>query len=203
MKYLVLLFLFLNLSAQDKYSLRVAHGSAVESDLVEIASGTLKSYPQSLKVSALDAGYLLSENIFDLPIDIYAKAGLSYYDEDSKNTLNNDIYEAVLYLKFYYNLDFFSNRIRFGIGDGFSYTSDILYAEKDSAYNSDNHNTSRLLNYLDLSIDFDLGRLVNYKPLYGTTLGYAIKHRSGIYGLVNNVTHGGSNYNVFYIESNF
>ena len=33
--------------------------------------------------------------------------------------------------------------------------------------------------------------------------GYLLKHRSGIAGLINNVDHGGSNYNAFYIEKKF
>ena len=203
MKYIFLLFLFLNLSAQDKYSFRVAYGGAIDSDLSEITSGTSKPYPYNLQVLALDAGYLLCENTFALPIDTYAKTGISYYDEDTKNTYKDDVYELDLYLKAYYNLNFLSNRVRFGLGSGLSYVTDVLYAERDSALASDNHNTSRFLIYLDLSIDIDLGRLIAHKPLYGTTLGYALKHRSGVYGLVNNVTHGGSNYGIIYIESNF
>jgi hypothetical protein len=39
--------------------------------------------------------------------------------------------------------------------------------------------------------------------MYGTYVGYLLKHRSGIAGLINNVDHGGSNYNSFYIEKTF
>ena len=49
----------------------------------------------------------------------------------------------------------------------------------------------------------NIGKVFDYKPLKNTYLGYAIKHRSGIFGLINNVSHGGSNYNTLYIESNF
>jgi outer membrane protein len=59
------------------------------------------------------------------------------------------------------------------------------------------------LNYIDLSLDLDLGRLVRYQPLYNTSLGWALKHRSGIFGLINNVKKGGSNYNTLYIETKF
>jgi outer membrane protein len=34
-------------------------------------------------------------------------------------------------------------------------------------------------------------------------IGYAIKHRSGIYGLINDVDKGGSNYNMITLETNF
>jgi len=37
----------------------------------------------------------------------------------------------------------------------------------------------------------------------GTYVGWAIKHRSGVFGLINNVKEGGANYNTIYIEKNF
>lgn len=48
-----------------------------------------------------------------------------------------------------------------------------------------------------------MGKLIDYKPMHETYLGYLLKHRSGIAGLINNVDHGGSNYNAFYIEKKF
>lgn len=45
--------------------------------------------------------------------DIYSK-NLSYFDESQ--AYRDDVYEVSLYVKVYYNLDFFDNRIRFGIG---------------------------------------------------------------------------------------
>jgi len=131
-------------------------------------------------------------------MDVYAKAGLSYFDEASFS----DIYEMTLYVKAYWNFDFADNRIRAGIGEGISYTNDILLAESIEA-GTDNDNTSNFLNYIDISVDVDFGRLIRYKPLHNTYLGYALKHRSGIFGLINNVTKGGSNYNTIYIEKSF
>jgi len=201
LKFIILLFLFLNLIAQDDYSFRVAYGKATNSDFGEIILGEIESHAYDLKVLAFDGGYLLAPEIFELPIDLYLKSGLSYFDESG---LNDDIYEATLYLKLYYNIDFFSNRVRVGFGEGLSYTSDILiteYLEAQSETPIDNN--SRILNYIDASLDFDIGKLVRYKPLYGTYLGWALKHRSGIFGLINDVEKGGSNYNTLFIEKNF
>lgn len=198
MKLLILLFLFLNLSAQDDYSLRVLYGKSSSSDLSEILTGNVSGYSNDFYVTALDAGYLLREADDSLPIDVYVKAGLSYFDED----IYSDVYEATIYIKVYWNLDFLDNRVRLGLGEGFSYTSDILMSEYIDTLQS-NDATSQFLNYLDISIDVDLGMLVGYAPLKGTALGFAIKHRSGVFGLINNVSHGGSNYNSVYIETNF
>ena len=182
----------------NDYSLRVAYGYGSNEDLGKILLGYLESHPQlDLRVLALDAGYLISKNSFDLPLDFYVKFGLAKFNEDHFS----DTYENTLYLKAYYNFDFYSNRVRFGFGEGGSYTYNILEAEAFEADEKD-YKVSYFLNYLDISLDFDFGKLIEYKPLYRTYVGVLLKHRSGIFGLINGV-HGGSNYNCFFIEKNF
>ncbi len=198
---LFLLFLFaLNLIAQDEYSLRVAYGQASTKDLGEILSLDSDRHPHHLSVLALDGGYLLKKEIFELPLDLYVKGGLSYFDDNNAPSGGN-VYEGVIYVKVYYNIDFLENRVRLGLGEGLSYTSDMLWIEKDEA-DREHEDYSQFLNYMDLSIDFDLGRLVRYKPLENTYIGWTIKHRSGVFGLFNGVN-GGSNYNTISIERNF
>jgi len=202
LKLTLLLFLCItSLFAQNNYSLRLAHGQASKSDLGKILSGDFTSnYPAGLYVTAIDTGYMLKEGVLDLPFDLYIKNGFSAFDD--RNANNAIVYETTLYLKLYLNMDFLSNRLRLGFGEGASYTSNILYVEKIDA-ESNHDNNSKILNYLDISLDFDFGRLIRYEPLYDTHLGWALKHRSGIFGLINNVKHGGSNYNTLYIEKKF
>lgn len=188
----------ISLFAQDDYSLRVAYGHASDNTLGDIISGDLSSHNKDLTVLALDGGYLLKDGAFDLPLDFYVKGNISRYDESAVNL--NDVYEIAVYIKAYWNFDFLDNRVRFGFGEGLSYTSDILYVEAEDE-DSDGK-TSHLLNYLDISLDFDFGRLINYKPLHDTYIGWALKHRSGVGGLFNGVR-GGSNYNTIYIEKDF
>lgn len=203
MKFFLFLILLLNLAlnANDKYSMRVAYGTADKNDLGQIITGNSDAPDKYLSVVAFDGGYLLKENFMNLPIDIYLKGGLSAYNEK----VNDNAYEAVVYLKAYYNLDFLDNRVRVGLGEGLSYTSRILEIEYDEVHEdpSDIASTARLLNYLDITVDFDVGKLIDYKPMHETYLGYLLKHRSGIAGLINNVDHGGSNYNCFYVEKKF
>ncbi len=191
--------MFLNLVAQDDYSLRVAYGKVTSSDFSEILVGNVKSHPNDLRVTAIDAGYLLRENSFDLPLDIYIKGGVSKFDE---NGLQDDVYEGNLYIKAFWNFDFWANRVRFGFGEGISYTSDILYTEWLEASKEEDTN-SKFLNYIDVSLDFSVGRLVQYKPFDEVYMGWALKHRSGVFGLINNVRKGGSNYNTIYVEAKF
>ena len=194
----IFLFFSVFLYAEDNYSLRFVYGEASTNDLGQIITGDFGTHPKDLSVVSIDGGYLLSKDVFDIPLDIYLKGGFSYFSEDT----HDDVYESLIYIKFFYNLDFWQNRVRVGFGEGVSYASDVLECEHDEALEKNDH-TSKFLNYLDISFDFDFGKLVRYKPLYGTYIGYLIKHRSGIFGLINDVKHGGSNYNSIYIEKNF
>lgn len=201
MKYLTLLFLFLNfnLNANEDLSFRLMNGKITGSDLNEMLSFEDKPYKVDAKVTALDIGYLLKKNAFELPIDFYVKGGLAYFDEANAQ---DDVFETTLYIKAYWNIDFLENRVRIGLGEGISYTNEVLYYEKDEA-SENQDNTSRFLNYLDLSLDFDVGKLVKCEPLHNTYLGITIKHRSGIFGLINNVEKGGNNYYGLSLEINY
>ena len=199
MKILFLLFLFINLIAQDNYSLRLAYGKATNSNLGEIFAGEIQSASHDYQVLSFDGGYLLIKDLWNLPLDLYVSSGLGYYDEAG---VQKNVFEGTLYFKLFYNLDFLDNRIRIGFGEGISYTSRYLSVEHEEAI-LDNDGHSKYLNYLDVSFDIDLGLLANYEPLVGTKLGWLIKHRSGMWGTINYVEQGGVNYNTIFIESNF
>ena len=199
MKIILFMLFALQLVAQNDFSIRLLYATATENALGDVLIGDLGSHPEDLSVISLDAGYLLKKDTFDIPLDIYAKTGFSKYNEGDFT----DVYEFLAYIKLFYNLDFLDNRVRFGFGEGFSYTSNIIRAEFLEAQETTDAKTSYFLNYLDISLDFDFGRLIRYKPLYETYIGIALKHRSGVFGLINGVTKGGSNYNSIYIEKNF
>lgn len=190
MKLLLLFLLSLNLMAQDNYSLRVAYGKVTPSNLGDVLIGNIKEDKYDLYVLSLNLAYLLKEDIRELPIDIYSNIGMSYFDEDHQQ---KNIYEFVSYIKAYYKFSLFKNNFRFGFGEGISYTDKVLITEYLEA-NETNDHYSRFLNYLDISFDIRLDSWL---------FGVAIKHRSGIFGVVNNVSHGGSNYNTLYIEKRF
>ena len=103
-----------------------------------------------------------------------------------------------------YKLDFWKNRIRVGVGEGVSLAQEVPVAEVVDATNSDGtvDPTSKFLNYLDISLDLDVGRLIRVDSMKELYLGYTLKHRSGVFGLFNGV-HGGSNYNMITLEKNF
>ncbi|MBU0632041.1 hypothetical protein KKA17_05290 [bacterium] len=200
MKFFLLFSLFfINLFAQNDYDIRLAYGRADSHDFGEIISSQIAPHSTNTHVAMLDVGYKVVDGLFDLPFDIYIKGGLSKFLE---NGYQKDVYENTLYLKGYYTFDFLDNSVRFGAAEGASYTYGIIYIEKEEAMRKHDNN-SNYLNYIELSLDFDIGKLIRYKPLEDTYFGVMLKHRSGIFGLINNVRHGGSNYEAVYIEKNF
>ena len=212
---LVLFFGATLLAASQKYSLRLAYGVESDSDMGQILSlQSATAHKYDFDVLALDGGYLLAPDINEWPLDLYIKGGVALFRSEDlskypeldgmPNLSGEDAYEFTLYVKLYYNLDFWNNRVRIGFGEGGSYVTHYLAAEviEESTETPEDPKYSKYLNYLDISFDIDLGRLLTIKALRSTYLGYTLKHRSGIFGLINGVS-GGSNYNTISIEKNF
>ncbi|MEA1916913.1 MAG: hypothetical protein U9N42_05210 [Campylobacterota bacterium] len=185
-----------------RYSAKVYYGYADDSDFGEILTFQGKKSSLDTTIAGFDMGYMFAHKAFGLPIDFYLKGGYSRYFE---NGYQDDLNELNALVKLYYNIDFYDNRVRVGLGEGGSYvwgvpTIELSEAMEDSTTNPKN---SKYLNYIDVSIDFDIGRLIDVESMKDTYIGYSLKHRSGIFGLINGVRKGGSNYNTLYLEMNF
>ena len=91
------------------------------------------------------------------------------------------------------------------MGEGISYAQEIPVVEIDDATHSDGNvdKSVRFLNYLDISVDIDVGRLIHIKSMEDMYLGYTLKHRSSVFGLYGNGAANGSNYNMLVLEKNF
>ena len=206
----ILLSCMVPLSASEDaspYSIRLGYGFSDLNDLGDILSGTWHRYEGDTSVINLDSGYRFWKDVLDLPLDFYIKGGVSYFHENGalyQGEVREDFFEITTYAKAYLNLDFWYNRIRLGAGEGISITQEIPIVEYIDAENSDGTRdpTAKFLNYLDLSVDLDVGRLIHVKSMEELYFGYTLKHRSGAFGLFNGV-HGGSNYNMFTIEKNY
>ena len=189
------------------YSMRLGFGYSDLNDLGDILSGEGHRYEGDTSVINLDSGYRFWHEVLDLPLDFYIKGGISYFHENGvvyQGKVREDFFELTTYAKAYLNLDFWSNRIRLGAGEGISIAQEIPVVELVDAENIDGTHkpTAKVLNYLDLSIDLDVGRLIHVKSIEELYLGYTLKHRSGVFGLFNGV-HGGSNYNMITLEKNY
>ncbi len=153
------------------------------------------------RISALELGRPLVEELNGWPLDFVGYVGLLHHDE---NGLQGDAWQLNAYIKaFYYGFPW-SGRVktRIGFGTGISVADRVPFVEvRDQAQRG--RNTSKLLNYLDPSVDVSLGDVLGVRSLKHTYIGLGVSHRSGIFGtsrLLGNVN-GGSNYLYTYIES--
>ena len=200
MKALLLLLLSLSLFAKDDFNVRIAAGASSASDFDQLYTFTgFNTHPAGTNVYGVSGGYRVVEDMFDWPFDFYVNGSLNYFDE---NGHKDNFLEGDLYIKLYAKLNLWSNQFRLGIAEGVSYAGDIPYVEEQEAI-AENDNQSRFLNYMEITLDFDLGKLIRVKELELVYLGYLIKHRSGFHGTYGGVYDGGSNYNCIYLEKNF
>lgn len=201
MKFLFFLFCAVFLYAQNSdYSLRLSAGKSSASDFDQLYTfGGLNPSRYNTDVYGITAGYRVVENLLDLPLDIYSSASLNYFDE---NGYQENFFEGDIYIKLYIKLNFFSNLFRYGIAEGVSYGQRVPYVEAQEAI-EEGDNQSKFLNYMEMTYDFDMGKLLGIRDLEGYYLGYLIKHRSGAQGSYGGVRDGGSNYNALYIEKQF
>jgi outer membrane protein len=157
--------------------------------------------PDGTSIAAIELGKPLAERVNGWPMDFVGYLGLLRHFENGKQS---DSWQVNGYVKlFYYGFPWSEHvRTRVGLGVGFSYAERVPWEEvRDAAEQSGT--TSRLLNYVDPTVDINLGDVVRSKRLKDTWLGIGVSHRSGVFGtsqLLNNVD-GGSNYIYTYVET--
>jgi outer membrane protein len=135
------------------------------------------------------------------PLDFVGYVGLLRRDErgQQQNAWQLDAYMKAYYYGFPWRAYV---QTRFGFGFGLSYAERVPYAEVSSQAARE-RSTSHLLNYLDPSIDVNVGDLLRSESLRKTWIGLGVSHRSGIFAssrLLGNVN-GGSNYIYVSIET--
>jgi outer membrane protein len=155
----------------------------------------------STRIAGVQIGKPFIERLDGWPLDIVGYVGVLQHDDRglAPNGLQLDAFMKAYYYGFPW-----SERVntRLGLGAGISLTQRVPYAES-SGQAARSRQTSRLLNYLEPSIDVSLGDLIGSRALKDTYLGFGVSHRSGIFGasrLLGNVN-GGSNYIYTYLET--
>jgi outer membrane protein len=152
-------------------------------------------------ITGIHIGKPFIEKLNGWPLDFAGYVGLTEHNERGlqANGLQVDLYMKASYYGFPWS-EYVKTRL--GLGVGVSAAQRVPYTEVIS---QNGKTTSRLLNYLDPTIDFSVGDLIGVKSLKETYLGFGVSHRSGIFGasqLLGNVS-GGSNYIYSYVESAF
>jgi outer membrane protein len=184
---------------------KVLYGKSTEDGchLAKIITLTCASTAKvnSTRIAGVQIGKPLIEQLNGWPLDIVGYVGLLQHDDRglAPNGLQLDAFMKAYYYGFPW-----SDRVktRLGLGIGVSLAQRVPYTESSSQA-ARGRQTSRLLNYLDPSIDVSLGDLVGSRALKNTYLGFGVSHRSGIFGasrLLGNVN-GGSNYIYTYLET--
>ena len=154
-------------------------------------------------IAAIQIGKPFVQNFNGWPVDMVGYVGLTRHDERGlrPNGLQVDVF-----MKAYYHGFPWRDRVktRLGFGAGVSLAQRVPYIEASSA-GPGSKPSSRVLQYLDPSLDISLGDLIGSRALKETYIGFGVSHRSGIFGasrLLGSVN-GGSNYIYGYVESAF
>jgi outer membrane protein len=151
-------------------------------------------------VDSFEVGWPFIETPNGWPVAIAWYGGLLRHEERG---LQPDFLQVNLYLKAFYWGFPWSERVRtrIGFGGGISYAQSVPFVEtRDQTARG--RNTSKLLQYLDPTVDFSVGDLFGSRDLRETYFGLGVSHRSGMFGMAqifDNVN-GGSNFIYTYLE---
>ena len=189
-----------NAHLRNNAYIRLAHGDATPSNLGEIIAGDKVDDIYDNQLTSLFYGHPLTDELFGLPLDIYLVSGLVYHHASE---VQSNFYEYVLGIKADYTIKW-PVRWRVGLAEGLSYASQISYIER-TELEAKGYRPSKLLNYLDVTLDINIGDIFNSSSWQNTWLGYSIHHRSGIFesGSQFGRIKGGSNYTTFYLQHHF
>jgi outer membrane protein len=180
--------------------LRLAHGWATPSNIGDILAGDTVKDEYNNQLSSVFYGLPLTDELFSLPLDIYITPGFVWH---WNSEVQSSEQEYVLAIKAYYTINW-PVRWRLGLAEGLSYASEVSYIEA-SEMERKGYRPSELMNYIDFTLDINLGDIFNVNALNETWLGYSIHHRSAIFESASQFGRikGGSNYNTVYIQFDF
>ncbi len=181
-----------------KQFVRVSHGTASPSSLGEIIKFQEASDPFQNKMLSVFYGIPISDTLFGANIPLYFTPG---YIHHAQSSVQPSVFsEYILAIKGFYTIKL-PIKLRIGFAEGLSYASKVTYIEQNEM-DKNNYRSSKLLNYLDVSVDIELGDLFNAPSLNGLWLGYGIHHRSGIFETSSAFGRikGGSNYKSFFLQ---
>ncbi len=185
---------------KSRHYFRVAHGRATPTDLLDILAGKIESDAYNNRLTTLFIGIPVADELFNFPFSIYFTPGIAYHH---KSDVQISFPEYVAAVKIFYTFNL-PVLLRIGFAEGLSYAAEISYLEK-SSLDVAGYKPSKLLNYLDISMDINLSKINRIDFLQKLWLGYSIHHRSGIYksSSVFGRVKGGSNYNTLYLQYHF
>jgi outer membrane protein len=152
-------------------------------------------------IVGVQIGKPFAERVKGWPLDFVGYVGLIRHLDKG---LQDDSWELDIFMKaFFYGFPWDEQvRTRLGFGLGLSVVERIPYTEQADA-DANGEATSKLLNYIDLTVDFSVGDALRSKKLANTFLGLGVSHRSGLFGSAQifGYSQSGSNYFYLYLET--
>jgi outer membrane protein len=179
---------------------RVGHMWATPSALNQIIRGNASKDPDNHQLTTIFYGHPLTDRLFGLPIEFFLHPGVGLHWKSAKQDYE---LELILSIKFYYTIPL-PVRIRLGAAEGVSWVTDVPYREEQNLAPK-GYTTSQYLNYLDFSVDLNLGDITPGESLDKLWLGYYIHHRSAIFKSAQQFgrIEGGSNFQAVYLQYHF
>lgn len=181
--------------------LRAFAGASTDCNLLPIMGLSCMSLESGgSRVAAFEVGRPLVVGAYGFPLDFNGFVGVLYRDDRGRQP---DSFQLNTYVKAVWYGFPWSDKVktRLGFGAGLSWATRVPFEEvRDQAARG--RVTSRLLNYLDPTIDVSIGDVIGQRSLRDAFLGIGVTHRSGIFGssqLFNSVD-GGSNALYTYVE---
>jgi outer membrane protein len=184
---------------------KVLHGNASSDACILVKIVTLRCTSTKdvggTSITGIQIGKPFIEKLNGWPLDFVGHLALSRHNEKG---FQPNGYQVDAFMKAYYTGLPWNSRVqtRLGLGLGVSLAQRAPYDEVASQA-ARGRPTSRLLNYMDPTIDFSLGDVIGSAALHDTFLGVGVSHRSGIFGssqLLGSVN-GGSNFIYTYLET--
>jgi len=168
--------------------------------------------PQNNQMVSIFYGHPVADSLFSVEsLDVYITPGFVYHREadpytDPDSGITYDIQpttEYVLAFKLYWNLKW-PIRWRIGGAEGLSYAKDIPNMEQREMDNK-GYRASNLLNFIDISIDLNVGDLFKANSMRELWFGYSLHHRSAIFETSSAFGRikGGSNFYTLYLQYHF
>ncbi len=188
---------------RDAWSVRINAGYETDKDLGQITTGDVEVNGDRSSLVGVDIGRPLVDDWRDWPVDFAWRVGVQRWLDHGAGASG---FAQTAYLKMYVRPFPWEHLVstRIGFGEGLSYAWRVPDVEREWARQHDEE-TSGLMNYLDVSLDLNVGDVIRNERARACTLGLVISHRSGVFGLVDifgNVNNG-SNYNTAALECGF
>jgi len=185
---------------KSKAYLRLAHGWATPTDLAHIIRFDAKKDTNNNQMTSIFYGHPLTDNLFGIPLDFYITSGFVWH---WKSAVQDHAQEAVVAIKFYYTIPW-PIRWKLGAAEGLSWVNKIPFVEK-SELEKKGYKTSKLLNYLNFSLDLNIGDIFGGDQMKRLWLGYSIHHRSAIFESAQQFGRisGGSNFQCAHLQWDF